>query len=251
MKHYVYVHRRKDNNEIFYVGKGTGSRYRTHKTRSKEWEEIVSKYGVLYEIIKYFETNIEAMEYETYLINNTDNLINKNKKSGRNNLCFEEVNDKFYYDESSPSCLRYKQDTLNYKKDEVAGHLDHYGYWDVYNKRTCKVHRIIWLLFNKNLPIDLYINHIDNNPSNNKISNLELVTPSENSSRTVKQLKEDNGICIVENWCKTKYKRFYVASVMRQGIKKYKRFSIEKYGEVEAKRLAYEYRDYLMNIMEN
>lgn len=39
--YYVYLHRRKDNNEIFYVGKGQGSRHLA-KNRNKEMVQQLS-----------------------------------------------------------------------------------------------------------------------------------------------------------------------------------------------------------------
>ena len=46
-----------------------------------------------------------------------------------------------------------------------------------------QVHRIIWVLNFGEISNDKYINHIDNNPFNNNLSNLELCTPSENNRR--------------------------------------------------------------------
>lgn len=47
---YLYVHR-KNNGEIFYVGKGTGDRaYRTNG-RSKHWHRFVAKHGLVVEIV--------------------------------------------------------------------------------------------------------------------------------------------------------------------------------------------------------
>ena len=40
---YVYLHIRKDNGEIFYVGKGTRGRAYLHSGRNKMWRLIVAK----------------------------------------------------------------------------------------------------------------------------------------------------------------------------------------------------------------
>ena len=42
------------------------------------------------------------------------------------------------------------------------------------------VHRIVWETFRGKIPQDYEINHIDHDKTNNKLSNLELVTHSEN-----------------------------------------------------------------------
>lgn len=62
----MYLHKREDNNEVFYVGIGTKpKKYNTHRTeykraydkytRNKHWKAIVNKYGYNIEII--FESN--------------------------------------------------------------------------------------------------------------------------------------------------------------------------------------------------
>lgn len=49
------------------------------------------------------------------------------------------------------------------------------------------VHRIIWETFNGKIPSGYEINHIDHNKSNNKLSNLELVSHSENLKKAVQK----------------------------------------------------------------
>lgn len=46
------------------------------------------------------------------------------------------------------------------------------------------VHRIIWELHHGEIPSGLQIDHKDRNPTNNRIENLRLVTPSENVLNT-------------------------------------------------------------------
>lgn len=43
------------------------------------------------------------------------------------------------------------------------------------------IHRIVWETFNGEIPDGMQIDHIDNNKMNNDISNLQLVSPQENS----------------------------------------------------------------------
>jgi uncharacterized protein YkuJ len=42
------------------------------------------------------------------------------------------------------------------------------------------VHRVVWVMFNGDIPDGLHIDHIDGNPKNNSIQNLRLVTHSQN-----------------------------------------------------------------------
>lgn len=97
------------------------------------------------------------------------------------------------YDETSPSCLRWTQTvgrggSLKYKED-IAGSISSFGklakYWRFgLNSKTYFNHRVIWEIFNGEIPNGLVINHIDNNYLNNKISNLEIVSTKENNHKT-------------------------------------------------------------------
>ena len=49
--YYVYVHRRLDNNQIFYVGKGKNLRKNSYKNRNKHWHNIVNAHGFVSEIL--------------------------------------------------------------------------------------------------------------------------------------------------------------------------------------------------------
>lgn len=55
------------------------------------------------------------------------------------------------------------------------------------------VHRFIYQCFNGIIPQDLQIDHIDNNPSNNKLQNLQLLTSSENTKKI--HIDNPNYVC--------------------------------------------------------
>jgi group I intron endonuclease len=67
---YVYQHRKADSREIFYVGKGKGSRaFQFGKTqRSRYWINIVKKHGLIVEILKNFSSESDAFEFEKQAI---------------------------------------------------------------------------------------------------------------------------------------------------------------------------------------
>jgi hypothetical protein len=69
-KFYVYVHRRKSDNQPFYVGKGYGRRaYETsEKRRSKHWVNVARKHGVYVEMYKTGLTEEEAFSLEKEVI---------------------------------------------------------------------------------------------------------------------------------------------------------------------------------------
>ena len=65
----VYQHRRKDTNEVFYIGIGkTEKRAISKSYRNNHWHHIVNKAGYIIEIIHHDLTWLEACEKEIYLI---------------------------------------------------------------------------------------------------------------------------------------------------------------------------------------
>lgn len=65
---YVYIHRRKDNNAIFYVGKGSGRRAYSKHDRNKHWRNIANGVGFDVEIILDSVAEHEAHFHEIFLI---------------------------------------------------------------------------------------------------------------------------------------------------------------------------------------
>lgn len=61
---YVYIHRKKSNNEIFYVGKGKGKRAYSIHNRNNYWNKIINKHGFIVEILKDNLTEDEAFKIE-------------------------------------------------------------------------------------------------------------------------------------------------------------------------------------------
>ena len=107
----------------------------------------------------------------------------------------EELSEYFYYDETSPSCLRWNKTIftkgdrgkVNVKKGDVAGTwseskpYNSAGSWNVSLKRNkMKVHRVIYTLFNNESLDSLDIDHINGNPKDNRIVNLRAVSHANN-----------------------------------------------------------------------
>ena len=65
---YTYVHRREDTGEVFYVGKGKRDRAYVKQYRNNLWHRIVDKYGLVVEIVRYFESEADAFSHERELI---------------------------------------------------------------------------------------------------------------------------------------------------------------------------------------
>lgn len=77
--YYVYLHKRKGTNKIFYVGKGTNTRMYSDKNRNYLWEAVVKEDGGFdVEIYKDELTEEDAFQIEMQLIKSIgiDNLTN-------------------------------------------------------------------------------------------------------------------------------------------------------------------------------
>lgn len=81
--HYVYQHRRADDGNVFYVGKGSVNRgqcSRAHERlgRSKWWQRVAAKHGYIVEIVAFFRDEKDALDYERTAIaqHGRQNLVN-------------------------------------------------------------------------------------------------------------------------------------------------------------------------------
>lgn len=245
--YYVYLHLRKDNNTVFYVGEGRLNRCNVTNKRSTIWKKVVDEAGGF--IVKIIHSGLEkneAVSKENEILQNPDaswKLINIAPIRKVKEIDLNEIAKVLEYDESSPSSLKWlchKQG--NYKKNKVAGYLSEKGYWQVrVNKKLYAAHRIVWLLNNGSIDDKLVINHIDNNPSNNKISNLELVTQSINSRRSChNKVASNTGVNYIK--MKTGYE-YWIGYYHDLNSKRHsKSFSVSTYGFDKAKEMATQWR---------
>lgn len=61
---YVYLHRRKTDGSVFYVGKGSGYRLSSRSGRNRWWKRIVEKHGYIHEIFADGLTSDESCALE-------------------------------------------------------------------------------------------------------------------------------------------------------------------------------------------
>jgi len=162
----------------------------------------------------------------------------------------------FMYDQESPSGLRWKtQPAYHVKIGSIAGSLSNKNYWDIlYKRKHYLAHRIVWILHNGKIEDDLVINHINCNPTDNRVENLEICSIMQNNQRTrlmlygeksIKNKTGHNGVQLLKclNRNKTKEYFYYVGcvTVNRKLIRKL--FSISKYGDQLAFEMAKNWRD--------
>jgi hypothetical protein len=158
----------------------------------------------------------------------------------------------FYYDESSPTCLRWAVERrsgkyyhiVKTKIDDVAGTLRRGGraaQVDVCGNNVF-VHRIVWEIHNGTISDGLVIDHIDGNPLNNKLDNLRLVTQAINSRNQRKPKNNTSGEVGV-SYMTPKGRAYWRATWYGlDGKLRHKCFSVGKLGYDEALAQAIAYR---------
>lgn len=67
---------------------------------------------------------------------------------------------------------------------------------------TFRLNRVVYEAFNGEIPEDMYVNHIDEDKTNNHISNLNLLTPKENSNWGKAQQNKWQPVAQYDNCCR-------------------------------------------------
>jgi len=164
--------------------------------------------------------------------------------------------DYFYYDETSPSGLRWKVERRGGGKHnnivlaspgDVAGTKAHRQngtpmWWQVrFDNKCYRAHRVILMLTSPVL--DGIVDHIDGNPFNNKVENLRVVSNAINSRNRKLDCRNTTGVSGV-HFETTNNCSYFVAHYMENCKEYKKRFSVKRLGSEEALRLAIEWRKY-------
>lgn len=187
---YVYVHKRKSDNIVFYIGKGTKDRSRSTSRKNKQWKDVANEHGWYDEILVDNITEQLAVSIEnSYLAEPPDEweLVNIQPACEVHDISIA-VTDLLYYDETSLTCLRWRKgngQTNHCRRDagDIAGYLqkDTNRYKVSVLGKELMVHRVVMMLHGHLVEKGLVVNHKDCNSSNNRIDNLELVTAKVNS----------------------------------------------------------------------
>ena len=247
----VYLHKRKDTGEVFYVGQGNSNRPYVRYRKLKAWNKIVDETGGFdVEIVKADISKEEALTLEEATIKQyADTVVNLPHTSSRTKeLDFEYFNNKFYIDPTSPSNLSYKVDvyagvnlrSLMIKAGSHCLSKCPDGSWQLSDNHKClKTHRVVYLLAHGKISSEMIIDHINGNPSDNRIENLREITMEANRRNTAMHRGNTSGVSGIS----VGKNGIYTASVKTLDNKRLtKTFSINKYGKEEAFRLACNWR---------
>jgi len=260
--YYVYLHRRNDTNEVFYVGSGRDNRAYSKHSRNKQWKAITDSVEYTVSIVMSNLSKEDAREAETLLIEMYgDQVVNVHKDNTAHDLnsYFDFLNDLFYVNPESQTGLSYKinryknKGALSKKAGDVAGKVavlpnGTYRGYDLKVtfpdgiKRNLQVHRIVWLLSTGSVSGELVIDHIDGNPLNNAIANLREVSHQQNSRNRKPKTDGIPGVYIKQGLQ-------WVASLPHEGKTRIRGFSISKYGNDAAREMAIEARKEFLNEM--
>lgn len=158
--------------------------------------------------------------------------------------------ERFQIDNSSPSGLvkikDYWGNVIN--KTNVGNQIfnrsgtPHCWRFEFERKKYC-VHRVIWVMTYGSIDPNLVIDHLDGNPFNNSILNLELKTQKDNTRNRYKRFDNATGTTGVSCLLNRVGNKCYVAYWSElDGKRRYKSYSTLKFGEEIAKTLAINYR---------
>lgn len=154
----------------------------------------------------------------------------------------------FYYDESSPSGLRWLINAGKRRQSgDIAGTVCH-GAWRVQVEGVVyMVHRVVYEMHYGNLD-NLHVDHIDRNPSNNCVENLRAVKHKVNMRNKSRQENNTSGVAGIsyKTVFDKRYDTVYTGWLAQwRGLnseRQSKFFSVEKHGYDQAFQLACEHR---------
>ncbi len=121
---------------------------------------------------------------------------------------------------------------------------DRYGYKYIgltrdRKRKAHKIHRLVSFAFLDRNDEHTDVDHIDHNRGNNRVNNLRWVTSSENQRNRSICTTNTSGVSGV---CFDKRENSWCASWYDEDKRKFKSFSVKKYGDEEAHQLAINYR---------
>lgn len=257
----VYLHKNKRTNVVFYIGSGRVTRSSARSGRSKEWWDIVRKDDFIVEIIGNDLSKKSSLEEERFLYSqyvDSGTLVNKRIPGNLKESCIISLREKFYYDDSSPTCLRFKEDVFKGRKyankaaskDDVAGCNTDTTRGITVRGFVYPLCRVVWMVYFGEIPDGYVVDHIDGDVRNNKISNLRVISQKLNTRNRKKPSTNTSGVVGVNLMLyKGVRHRWCAAYADDTGKRRMKYFSIKKLGDEEAFRQACEWRKEQIEIL--
>ena len=241
--YYVYAHTDIEG-DIFYIGSGRKDRAkRKGDMRSKLWNDYVNLNGTDIKITYlHEELSIEsARELEQLAIDYHKPVCNSNIVA-KTRIITESVKDYVTYDTTSSTGLRYIKTGKEAGSRSFRGNGEpHYIKVDIQCARY-KVHRLVYFLCKGAIPKNFVVDHLDGNPFNNKIENLELKPQSCNSRNVRKGI--DRKLPTGVGYARNKDRNYVIAYWNDiKGVRQNKYFNIDKQLLSVAIELATDYRN--------
>lgn len=252
----VYLHK-DSTGKVRYVGEGTLDRaYTKSRWDQPTWMEVFSDTPPIVEIVAKDLLKKDAEDLELKIRDLYEDLINNPHATKKaKEILFDHISKYVYYDDTSPTCIRWISDMKNKAKaGSPAGHIPKssnkhkYCYVEI-GGEAYAVHRVVWVLHNKTLSTTDMIDHVDGNKLNNCIENLRITDAKKNSHNRLGKIPNSgfrnigahrrNGeiYCYIVSW-----------SEFEHSDRQWKLFSLSEYGSLtQALNAAYHFRDTLID----
>ena len=144
--------------------------------------------------------------------------------------------DKWFIMDSNDRTRELLRNHIWFCKTDHTRHTSSYIRTNI-NKKQKSVHRILM-----NEPNNVFVDHINRKPYDNRLENLRIVSRKENSRNCSISKNNTTGTTGVNKQGK-KHPHYIASIINNNGNRLRKSFSINKYGEEEAKRMAIEQRN--------
>jgi hypothetical protein len=250
----VYLHK-DQSGKVLYVGEGTISRaYTKSRLDQPTWMSVFGEQPPVVEIIAKDLTKNEAEELEELVRTYYEGtIINANHATKRvKDIQFEHISKYVYYDESSPTFIRWvKRENNSARANSPAGYFPKdkrkYAAVEIEGK-VYSIHRLVWVLHNTELSTDHMIDHIDGNRLNNSISNLRIADAKSNSHNRIVSIPKSGYRNIREEFSNNKITSYTVRwNPLDHSDRQWRTFTVSKYGSLkDALKAAYDFRDTLI-----
>lgn len=174
--------------------------------------------------INYQFTDISNIHIKNSNMNTTTKVHENLSLNNAPNEIFKDIpNYKGYYQVSNLGRIKNLKRKGILKERVLKSKINRYGYpcialYGNNKRKTFTIHQLVAITFLNHKPngYKLVVDHIDNNPLNNNLENLQLITQRENCS---KDKKEGASKYIGVNWSKRNKK--WISQIRIKGKRKY------------------------------